>query len=127
MLDRAHKNILKLETQIQYTIMAPTEASILSHLLLPPAHLPTMISRSRFAAFFPPTARSNPQIASLYRDLQYQRAQDIDHVTGNITAESKRGETQMRDVARTRRRDERGDGLDGEDGFAIEIQMEEVV
>ncbi|KAI9717072.1 MAG: hypothetical protein M1812_005007 [Candelaria pacifica] len=89
--------------------MAPTEAAILSNFLLPPAPLPTIISLQRFADLFPRAQRGNPQIQHLYRELQHQRALDTDHVKQNITTESKRGQRQMREIAKARRKSEQED------------------
>ncbi|KAI9697296.1 MAG: hypothetical protein M1836_004860 [Candelina mexicana] len=86
--------------------MAPTEAAILSAFLLPPAPLPAIISLQKFTELFPRTQRGNPQIQHLYRELQHQRALDTDQVRQNIAAESKRGQRQMREAAKARRRSE---------------------
>ncbi|MCJ1320790.1 hypothetical protein MMC15_006131 [Xylographa vitiligo] len=96
----------------------PTESSLLTHLLLPPASLPTILTLQKFTAFFPVSVRSSPQIPLLYRDLQHQRAVQIDAVRKNIFAEAKRGESLKREVIRSRRREERegpGLGLDVEE------------
>jgi centromere-localized protein 2 len=99
--------------------MPPTESSILSQTLLTPAPLPTILPLPKFTALFPSASRSHPQIPLLYRELQHQRALQIDQVRKNITAEAKLGEKQRREIARTRRRDERG--WEGEDmGMEIE-------
>ncbi|EON64572.1 hypothetical protein W97_03805 [Coniosporium apollinis CBS 100218] len=97
--------------------MAPTEASILSNFLLPPAPLPVIISLRQFTDLFPRSQQSNPQIPVLYRELQHQRAIDIDDVKRNIAAEVKRGEKQQREVIRARRRTDTAsmEGLDARD------------
>jgi len=108
----------------------PTESTILTSLLLPPAPLPTILPLQKFTALFPPSARSHPQIPLLYRDLQHQRALDIDTVRRNIAAEVKRGEGQKREVARQRRREERdvGVGMEGIEGEGKwEGRLEELV
>ncbi|MCJ1401274.1 hypothetical protein MMC11_004486 [Xylographa trunciseda] len=98
----------------------PTESSLLTHLLLPPASLPAILTLQKFTALFPSSVRSNPQIPFLYRDLQHQRALRIDEVRKNIATEVIRGESMKREVIRTRRREERGGsglGIDAdEDG-----------
>lgn len=101
--------------------MPPTEASILSSFLLPPAPLSTVISLRKFTELFPHSQQSSPQIPALYRELQHQRAVDIDDVKRNIAAEVKHGERQKREVVKARRRADKEEleGLDGRD-----IQME---
>ena len=83
--------------------MSPTEGAILSNFLLPPSHLPSIITLKAFTDLFPKSQQSSPQIKALYRDLQHQRAQVIDVVTRNITKEVKRGNVQRRAVVRERR------------------------
>jgi len=106
----------------------PTEPTILSSLLLPPAPLPTILPLAKFTALFPASARPHPQIPLLYRDLQHQRALDIDTVRKNIAAEAKRGEGQRREIARRRRREERDVGVelegiqDGEGKWAGRVE-----
>lgn len=107
--------------------MAPTESSVLSNFLLPPAPLPTILSLRQFTDLFPRAYQSNPSIPKLYRELQHQRAIDTDDVKRNIAAECKRGERQAREVARARRRDEDADnsaaGLTR--GEEMDVRMEE--
>lgn len=112
--------------------MAPTEASILSNFLLPPAPLPAIVSLRQFTDLFPRSQQSNPQIPVLYRELQHQRAIDIDDVKRNIAAEVKRGEKQQREVIRARRRIDTAsmEGLDARDmlmeaevGVTLTIQV----
>ncbi|RFU28015.1 hypothetical protein B7463_g8339, partial [Scytalidium lignicola] len=98
--------------------MAPTEATILSTFLLPPSPLPTIITLKSFTDLFPRSQQSSPQIRSLYRDLQHQRAHVTDSVTRNIAAEVKRGNVQRRAVVRARRSAERA----GEEDDEIEIE-----
>lgn len=97
--------------------MAPTEATILSTFLLPPAPLPAILSLKTFTDFFPKAQQSSPVIRLLYRDLQHQRARLTDTVTRNIAAEVKRGIVQRRAVVQARRtaeRDEVDDEVDVE-------------
>ncbi|RDL39254.1 Uncharacterized protein BP5553_03594 [Venustampulla echinocandica] len=86
--------------------MAPTEATILSSFLLPPAPLPSLISLKAFTELFPRSQQASPQIKALYRDLQRQRARLTDAVARNIATEVKRGNAQRRAVVRARRRAE---------------------
>lgn len=95
--------------------MAPTEATILSTFLLPPAPLPSIISLKAFTELFPRSQQSSPQIRTLYRDLQHQRAQIADAVAHNIATETKRGNAQRRAVVKARRaaaREEQDDEVD---------------
>jgi len=91
--------------------MAPTEATILSTFLLPPAPLTSIISLKAFSELFSRSQRS-PHVRLLYRDLQHQRAQITDAVAHNIAAEVKRGNAQRRAVVRARRAAEVEDGDD---------------
>jgi centromere-localized protein 2 len=100
--------------------MAPTEATILSTFLLPPAPLPTIISLKAFTELFPRSQQSSPQIKALYRDLQHQRIKLTDAVTRNIAAEIKRGNEQRRAVVRARRESEKEDPDD-------EVEIENAV
>ncbi|KUJ18229.1 uncharacterized protein LY89DRAFT_644230 [Mollisia scopiformis] len=95
--------------------MAPTEATILSTFLLPPAPLPSIISLKAFAELFPRSQQSSPQVKALYRDLQQQRAKLTDAVGRNIVAEVKRGIGQRRVVVRARRAAEQEDQDDEAD------------
>lgn len=101
--------------------MPPTESSILSNFLLPPAPLPVAISLQQFVELFPRSQQSNQDIQLLYRELQHQRALDIDDLKKNIAAEVQRGEKQKRQVVRARRKSHQTqmEGLDARD-----IQME---
>ena len=101
--------------------MAPTEATILSAFLLPPGPLPSIISLKAFTELFPRSQQSSPQIRSLYRDLQHQRARLVDAVARNITTEVKRGNTQRRAVVRARKaagREEQDDEVDIENAVS---------
>jgi centromere-localized protein 2 len=82
--------------------MPASESEILSNFLLPPAPLHQIITQDEFIALFPRAHQSNPQVKTLYRDFQYQRAVDIDHVKENIAAEVRRGEKQKRRIALSR-------------------------
>lgn len=93
--------------------MAPTESTILSTFLLPPAPLPAIITLKAFAELFPRSQQSSPQVKALYRDLQQQRARLTDAVTRNIDGEVKRGNAQRRIVVRARREAEK-EGQDDE-------------
>ncbi|GJC83713.1 hypothetical protein ColLi_06551 [Colletotrichum liriopes] len=84
--------------------MAPTESAILHNYLTSPAQLPSAITLEEFTELFPKAHRPNPQIRSLYRDLQHQRRTLVDAVTENITAEEKRGRLIKREIARARTR-----------------------
>lgn len=87
--------------------MAPTEATILTNFLLPPALLPSIITLKAFIELFPRAQQSSPQIKVLYRDLQHQRARLADNVGRNIATELKRGNVERREVIRARRIAER--------------------
>ncbi|EFR03891.1 hypothetical protein MGYG_06889 [Nannizzia gypsea CBS 118893] len=78
--------------------MAPSEESILTNFLLSLSPLPTVISLEQFTKLFPRRLQSHPQIRTLYRDLQYLRAQDIDLVQENIRKEIKNGEKQKEEL-----------------------------
>ena len=97
--------------------MAPTEATILTTFLLPPAPLPSIITLKAFTELFPKSQQSSPQVRALYRDLQHQRARLIDGVGRNIAAEIERGNAQRRAVVRARReaeKEEQDDEVDVE-------------
>jgi centromere-localized protein 2 len=87
--------------------MPPTEATLLSAFLLPPAPLPAIITLKSFTQLFPKSQQSSPQVKALYRDLQNQRARITDAVAKNIIAEVKRGNMQRRAVVRARREAEK--------------------
>jgi len=87
--------------------MAPTEETIFTNFLLPPAPLPALITLKGFAALFPRSQQSSPQIKMLYRDLQHQRATITDSIAQNIDVEVKRGNAQRRAVVKARRATER--------------------
>ncbi|OHF02391.1 Cnl2/NKP2 family protein [Colletotrichum orchidophilum] len=84
--------------------MAPTEAAILHNYLTVPAQLPSSITLEEFTELFPKPHRANPQIRSLYRDLQHQRRTLVDTVTENIENEEKSGRIIKREIARARKR-----------------------
>jgi centromere-localized protein 2 len=102
--------------------MAPTEATILSTFLLPPAPLPSIISLKAFTELFPSAQQSSPQIRTLYRDLQRQRARLTDAIAENIANEVKRGNAQRKAVVRTRRAEgwaEQDDEVDVETAVGV--------
>lgn len=103
--------------------MAPSESSILSNFLLPPAPLPAVISLRKFKELFPSAQQSDPQIAILYRELQQQRATDTDDVKRNIEAEVRRGEIVQRAVSRARRRANK-EQLQGLDQRELQMDLE---
>ncbi|OCK88620.1 uncharacterized protein K441DRAFT_668699 [Cenococcum geophilum 1.58] len=84
--------------------MSPSENSILTNFLLPPAPLPAIISLRQFTELFPRAYQSNPHVKVLYQELQHQRVIDIDDVKRGIATEVKRGEKQRRQISRTRRK-----------------------
>jgi centromere-localized protein 2 len=83
--------------------MAVTESSLLANFLLPPAPLAISLSLQQFTELFPKSRQEDATIPSLYRELQKQRAQDIERVKQNIAAEIKHGELQQRHIRRIRR------------------------
>ena len=101
----------------------PTESSLLSILLLSPASLPIVLTVQKFTALFPDSVRSSPQILLFYRDLQHQRALQIDAVRKSTAVEAKQGEYMKQEIIRARRREERegpGFGMDVEEGGGME-------
>ncbi|CAG8979156.1 hypothetical protein HYALB_00000290 [Hymenoscyphus albidus] len=102
--------------------MPPTESKILTTYLLLPSPLPSILPPKSFPALFPKSQQSSPQIQALYRDLLHQRALVVDAVAHNVAAEVKRGHTQKRLVARSRRQAEKGGELGDE-----EVEVEEVL
>lgn len=84
--------------------MAPSESSILRNFLLPPAPVAVALPFEQFQELFPRSLQANPKIQDLYRELQRQRAIDIDDVRRNIEVEVKKGEQQRREVIRARRK-----------------------
>ena len=103
--------------------MPPTESSILTSFLLPPAPLPTIISPKKFTSLFPKSQHSNPHITDLYRDLQHTRALNTDQVTRNIAREVKNGERQRREVVKARRIAKRGE-VEGVDTREVDMEVE---
>ena len=98
----------------------PTEETILTTFLIPPAPLPSIITLKTFTALFPRAQQSSPQIRSLYRDLQNQRAQLTDAIQQSIAVEVKRGNAQRRAVVKARRAAGRGNQDDETDvEFAV--------
>lgn len=84
--------------------MAPSESSILRNFLLPPAPLPVALPFDQFKDLFPRSLQANPGVVALYRELQHQRAIDMDDVKRNIETEVKKGELQRREVLRARKK-----------------------
>jgi centromere-localized protein 2 len=82
--------------------MAVTENSLLSSFLLPPAPLAVFLTLQQFTELFPKSRRDDATIPALYRELQKQRAQDIERVKQNIAVEVKLGESQQRHIGRVR-------------------------
>lgn len=100
-----------------------TESSLLTSFLLPPAPLTVSLSLQQFAELFPKSRREDVSIPSLYRELQKQRAQDIERVKQNIAAEAKLGESQQRYIKRLRSARLRQDlGTDAEE-LTMEAQV----
>ncbi|KAI1043395.1 hypothetical protein LB505_002172 [Fusarium chuoi] len=97
--------------------MAPTEAELLANYLIQPSPLTAIVTLEQFKTLFPRPLQSSPQVRSLFRDLQAQRADLLDQVAENIAHEAKRGITMRREVVRAKREAERED-LD------VEIEME---
>lgn len=100
--------------------MAPTEASILEQFLLAPAQLPTILSLDDFAALFPRTLQSSPQVRALYRDLQRQRNAVVDAVAAGIDDEVAKGRLLRRYALRARLRAEAQEDAAGDDELQIE-------
>lgn len=97
--------------------MAHTEAELLANYLIQPSTLTAITTLEQFKALFPRPLQSSPQVRSLFRDLQAQRADVLDQVAENIADEAKRGLAMRREVVRAKREAERED-IDAE----IEIE-----
>ncbi|GAO16655.1 uncharacterized protein UV8b_00781 [Ustilaginoidea virens] len=97
--------------------MPPSESDILSHYLLLPAPLTAITTLDQFRTLFPRSWQPSPQIARLFRDLQAQRNQVLDNVTGNIGIEARMGAAMKREVLRAMLEEERG-------YFDAEIEIE---
>ncbi|KAL4722669.1 hypothetical protein ACLX1H_010550 [Fusarium chlamydosporum] len=100
--------------------MAPTEAELLANYLIQPSTLTAITTIDQFKALFPRPLQSSPQVRSLFRDLQAQRADVLDQVAENIADEAKRGLAMRREVVRAKREAERED-------IDAEIEMERAV
>jgi centromere-localized protein 2 len=100
--------------------MAPTEAELLANYLIQPSTLTAITTLEQFKALFPRPLQSSPQVRSLFRDLQAQRADILDQVAENIADEAKRGLAMRREVLRAKREAERED-------IDAEIEMERAV
>src|SRR5215469_3093371 len=92
--------------------MAPSESSILRNFLLPPAPLPVALPFDQFKDLFPRSLQANPEVVALYRELQHQRAIDMDDVKRNIETEVKKGELQRREVLRARKKSQEAEMKD---------------
>ncbi|KAG8669613.1 hypothetical protein FPOAC2_08947 [Fusarium poae] len=97
--------------------MAPTEAELLANYLIQPSTLTAITTLDQFKALFPRPLQSSPQVRSLFRDLQAQRADVLDQVAENIADEAKRSLSMRREVLRAKREAERED-------IDAEIEME---
>jgi centromere-localized protein 2 len=100
--------------------MAPTEAELLANYLIQPSTLTAITTLDQFKALFPRPLQSSPQVRSLFRDLQAQRADVLDQVAENIADEAKRSLSMRREVLRAKREAERED-------IDAEIEMERAV
>lgn len=100
--------------------MAPTEAELLANYLIQPSTLTAITTLEQFKALFPRPLQSSPQVRSLFRDLQAQRADVLDQVAENIADEAKRSLAMRREVLRAKREAERED-------IDAEIEMERAV
>jgi len=92
--------------------MAPSESSILRNFLLPPAPLPVALPFDQFKDLFPRSLQANPEVVALYRELQHQRAIDMDDVKRNVETEVKKGELQQREVLRARKKSQEAEMKD---------------
>ncbi|KAM5351840.1 hypothetical protein ACJ41O_004563 [Fusarium nematophilum] len=97
--------------------MAPTETELLANYLIQPSSLTAITTLEQFKALFPRPLQSSPQVRSLFRDLQAQRAALLDRVAENIAEETKRGVAMRREVVRAKREADRED-------VDAEIEME---
>jgi centromere-localized protein 2 len=88
--------------------MAPSETSILSNFLLPPAPLPMVVTLAQFRRLFPRPTRDRPAVRALYAELAHQVSLGVDEVKRNIAAEVRRGVALRRQVREARRRAMRG-------------------
>lgn len=102
--------------------MAPSESSILSEFLLPPAPLHAFLTQKQFTELFPVKDRSNPMVQELYHKLHQKRARHIDQVREKIADEVKLGEQQRRKVASERRG--RNTDVAGLDVAGLEMEQE---
>jgi centromere-localized protein 2 len=100
-----------------------SESSILKAFLLSPASLPQFLTLEQFTALFPPKHQDDAVIPSLYHELQRQRAQDIDDVRRNISAEVSQGEKQKRLIRRGRRKWHESD-LEGFDERDVRMEAD---
>jgi centromere-localized protein 2 len=92
--------------------MAPSESSIVRNFLLSPAPLPVALPFDQFKDLFPTSLQANPEVVALYRELQHQRAIDMDDVKRNIETEARKGELQQREVLRARKKSQQAEMKD---------------
>jgi len=92
--------------------MAPSESSIVRNFLLSPAPLPVALPFDQFKDLFPTSLQANPEVVALYRELQHQRAIDMDDVKRNIETEARKGELQQREVLRARKKSQQSEMKD---------------
>jgi centromere-localized protein 2 len=105
--------------------MAPSETSIISNFLLPPAPLPMIITLAQFRRLFPRPTRDGAAVKALYAELAHQVSLGVDDVRRNIAAEVRRGVDLRRQVRAARRRargDTRWGRLSGE--VAADVRMD---
>jgi centromere-localized protein 2 len=100
-----------------------SESTILKAFLLTPASLSQPLTLEQFTALFPARHQGDAAVSSLYHELQHQRAQDIDDVKRNISAEVSRGEKQKRLIKRGRRKWHESD-LEGFDDRDIRMEAD---
>lgn len=100
--------------------MAPTEYEVLTHYLVQPASLESIITFSSYAERFPPSQRDSPSVRALWADLVAQREKILDEVRQNIEREIEQGKIMKREVLKARRSEGRGE----EDA---EVEMERAV
>lgn len=103
--------------------MAVTETSLLTSFLLPPAPLAVSLSLQQFTELLPKSRRDDVVIPALYRELQKQRAQDVERVKQNIAAEAKLGQSQQRHIRRIRQARLRQQGGDDTDELTMEAKL----
>jgi centromere-localized protein 2 len=73
---------------INFTMASYDIAQMKQYLILP-ARLPDIFTLEQFRAMFPRATHSSPQIKTLYRDLQAQRAAMVDAVSAEINSQAR--------------------------------------